>query len=118
MRGRQIFHVLIAVMLFVSAAVRPPGTMLTVVGDTLTMELCIGAQVETISVNLDPSEDRKVDISCDVFTTPIATLPALSGNAGVFVAASTVSKHVPRSARVSTSRTWPPYTSRAPPLLS
>ncbi|GAB5512172.1 MAG: hypothetical protein Rhims3KO_35730 [Hyphomicrobiales bacterium] len=115
---RQLFLLFVALMVFVSVAARPPGTMLSVVGETLTMELCIGAQVETVAVNLDPRDDRQVDISCDAFTTPVAMLPALSGPVDTFVRTVSVIKHPLQPMRAHASPAWPPYISRAPPLLS
>lgn len=118
MSGRQLFSLFIALTLFVSVAARPPGTMLTLVGDTLTIELCAGDRVESIAVNLDTSDDRQIDISCDASTAPLATLPALSGSFGIAPASSTVLAHFPQTDNPNVTATWRPYTSRAPPLLS
>lgn len=116
-RLHHIFGVLFCLTLVVSAVIRPPGTMLVMQGDTLTYTLCTGADTQTISVNLDETDDREIDLSCDFFAAQIAALPLTAPAVNAQVMAYADAPLVTRGSPSITAFAWPPYASRAPPVV-
>lgn len=117
-RGRYILCTLLALTLLVSVLTRPPGAMLTLQGETLTYTLCTGGAVETVTIDLDESDDRDIDLTCDAFTVQHATVPAMSNAFATALLEWTIRSPKIGADHRRAALVWPPYTSRAPPSLS
>ncbi|MFK7761655.1 MAG: hypothetical protein AB8B62_00205 [Roseobacter sp.] len=118
LRGRYILCILLALTVLVSVVTRPPGAMLTLQGETLTYTLCTSGADQTVTINLDESDDRDIDLSCDAFTVQDATVPAMSNAFGIAPIEWTIRSLKTIADHRRAALACYPYTSRAPPLLS
>ncbi|WP_298822020.1 hypothetical protein [uncultured Roseibium sp.] len=71
---KAILGTLIAFSLLFASVARAPGTMLSFDGDTITIEICTGTGVKTVTLSADGTPVEQSDVDCDFFATQIAAL--------------------------------------------
>ena len=118
MRGKDVMRLILALTVLVSVILRPPGTMLTLDGDTITYELCTAEGYVNLTVAVDGEAGETLDLGCDFFAAQIAALPyALPDVVPVAFAVTRFSAPVTSQTNAGPAD-WRHYTPRAPPHVS
>ncbi len=118
MTGRNVLRLLLALTILVSGILRPPGTMLVLDGDTITYEICNGAEIETVTITLDGDPQDAMDLGCDFFATQIAALPIPAPEISLTGVELTSLPHPVAHHFLVATMEWRAYTPRAPPFVS
>jgi hypothetical protein len=114
---RGVISLILALAILVSAVLRPPGTMVTIGGGVIRVELCTVDNPEMMILIPDGS-GHSVDLGCDFFSGHVAMEAAVAPEP-VPVALRLVTE----LARLERQHTeplpwWQPYGPRDPPLAS
>jgi len=118
MTGSGLLRLMLALTVLVSIFIRPPGTMLAFDGDTITYALCTSGETEAVTVALGGENTPDIDLGCDFFAAQIADLPILAPDAAFSQIDPAQLPPVPVLRIAGPLAAWPPYTSRAPPVVS